>query len=66
MGHRYLAQVQYLFNRRFDLSVILVRLLRAAALTPRQTERKLRLAEVHRYSGVFMQFQAHFFGQFKS
>jgi ribosomal protein L37AE/L43A len=47
-GHRYLAQVQYLFNRRFDLSVILVRLLRAAALTPRQTERKLRLAEVHR------------------
>ena len=47
-GHRYLAQVQYLFNRRFDLSIILVRLLRAAALTPRQTERKLRLAEVHR------------------
>ena len=47
-GHRYLAQVQYLFNRRFDLSVILVRLLRAAVLTPRQPERKLRLAELHR------------------
>lgn len=47
-GHRYLAQVQYLFNRRFDLSVILVRLLRAAALTPSQPERSLRLAELHR------------------
>ena len=29
-GHRYLGQVQYLFNRRFDLRSILVRLARAA------------------------------------
>jgi transposase-like protein len=32
-SHRYLAQVQYLFNRRFDLSAILVRLVRAACVT---------------------------------
>lgn len=48
-GHRYLAEAQYRFNRRFDLSVILVRLLRAAAFTPQQTERTLRRAELHRY-----------------
>lgn len=47
-GHRYLGQVQYLFNRRFDLSVILVRLLRAAAQTTNQSERALRRAEVRR------------------
>jgi hypothetical protein len=29
-AHRYLAQVQYLFNRRYDLTAILVRLARAA------------------------------------
>jgi transposase-like protein len=29
-AHRYLAQVQYLFNRRYDLRAILVRLARAA------------------------------------
>jgi ISXO2-like transposase domain/Transposase zinc-ribbon domain len=32
-SHRYLAQVQYLFNRRFDLRAILVRLVRAACCT---------------------------------
>lgn len=47
-GHRYLAEAQYRFNRRFDLSVILPRLLRAAALTPKQPERIIRLAELHR------------------
>ena len=47
-GHRYLGQVQHLFNRRFDLSVILVRLLRAAVLTASQSEQALRGAEVHR------------------
>lgn len=31
---RYLAEVQYRFNRRFDLGSILVRLVRAATLTP--------------------------------
>ena len=30
---RYLAEVQYRFNRRFDLSTILKRLVRAAATT---------------------------------
>jgi len=31
-AQRYLAEVQYRFNRRFDLSVILSRLLRASAV----------------------------------
>lgn len=44
-AHRYLAEVQYRFNRRFDLRGILVRLLRAAVLTPPNPERTLRLAE---------------------
>ena len=30
-AHRYLSQVQYLFNRRFDLRAILGRLARAAS-----------------------------------
>ena len=45
-GQRYLAEVQYRFNRRFDLSVILVRLLRAASLTAAHPERIIRAAEV--------------------
>jgi transposase-like protein len=45
---RYLAEVQYRFNRRFDLKSILGRLLRAAALTRPQPEQVLRLAEVGR------------------
>jgi hypothetical protein len=32
-AHRYLAEAQYRFNRRFDLASILARLLRAASLT---------------------------------
>ena len=32
-AHRYLAEVQYRFNRRYDLAAIFSRLLRAAALT---------------------------------
>lgn len=43
---RYLAEVQYRFNRRFDLSSILVRLLRAAVLTRPRPEAMIRLAEV--------------------
>lgn len=43
---RYLAEVQYRFNRRFDLSSILVRLVRAAALTRPRPESMIRLAEV--------------------
>lgn len=45
---RYLAEVQYRFNRRFDLSSILVRLLRAAALTAPRPMQAIRLAEVCR------------------
>ena len=44
-GHRYLAEVQYRFNRRFDLSVILDRLLRASAGTSPHPERIIRAAE---------------------
>jgi ribosomal protein L37AE/L43A len=43
---RYLAEVQYRFNRRFDLSSILVRLVRAAVLTRPRPESMIRLAEV--------------------
>jgi ribosomal protein L37AE/L43A len=43
---RYLAEVQYRFNRRFDLGSILVRLVRAAALTRPRPESMIRLAEV--------------------
>jgi ribosomal protein L37AE/L43A len=43
---RYLAEVQYRFNRRFDLKSILVRLVRAAVLTRPRPEPMLRLAEI--------------------
>lgn len=45
-AHRYLAQVQYRFNRRFDLSTILSRLLRASTLTTAWPERRIRAAEL--------------------
>lgn len=44
-AHRYLAEVQYRFNRRFDLSVILRRLLRASAVTKPHPEHRLRATE---------------------
>lgn len=47
-AHRYLAEFQYRFNRRFDLKVILKRLLRAAALTRPHPSQVIRLAEVCR------------------
>ena len=47
-AHRYLAEVQYRFNRRYDLAAIFSRLLRAAALTPAQPGRLLLAAEVRR------------------
>ena len=47
-AHRYLAEVQYRFNRRFNLAAILPRLLRAAAVTKPQPGRLLRAAEVCR------------------
>jgi ribosomal protein L37AE/L43A len=45
---RYLAEVQYRFNRRFELRAILGRLTHAAVATVPWPERKIRLAEVHR------------------
>lgn len=45
---RYLGEAQYRFNRRFDLSIILTRLMRAAALTGPHPMAKIRLAEVCR------------------
>ena len=44
-AHRYLAQVQYLFNRRFDVRAVLVRLVRAACATPARPLAVLRAAE---------------------
>lgn len=45
---RYLAEFQWRFNRRFDLKVILDRLLRSAVLTAPMPQRLLALAEVSR------------------
>ncbi|HZP89151.1 MAG TPA: transposase [Burkholderiales bacterium] len=47
-AHRYLAEHQYRFNRRFDMQVIFKRLLVALVRAPVRTERHLRLAEVAR------------------
>jgi transposase-like protein len=44
-AHRYLAQVQYLFNRRFDLRSILTRLARAASNTSPCPLHAVRAAE---------------------
>ena len=44
--HRYLAEFQYKFNRRFDMSTILERLLRAAVASNSTTRRLIRGAEV--------------------
>jgi ribosomal protein L37AE/L43A len=43
-AHRYLAEAQYRFNRRFNLASILAHLLRAASLTPPQPAPLIRLA----------------------
>lgn len=47
-AYRYLAEVQYRFNRRFDLRAILGRLVGAAIATAPWPERKIRVAELHR------------------
>ena len=44
-AHRYLAEVQYRFNRRFDLSSILVRLVHACITTMPKPVQQIRLAE---------------------
>jgi ISXO2-like transposase domain/Transposase zinc-ribbon domain len=45
-AHRYLAEAQYRFNRRFDLGSILKRLLRAASVTSPRPANIIRMAEV--------------------
>ena len=45
-AHRYLGQVQYLFNRRFDLRSILARLARAASQAKPSPLRAIRAAEL--------------------
>lgn len=47
-AHRYLAEVQYRFNRRFNLGSILVRLLRAACTTLPWPSTSIRMAELRR------------------
>ena len=47
-AHRYLAEVQYRFNRRFNLASILPRLLRAACATSPRPAQFIRAAEVCR------------------
>jgi hypothetical protein len=47
-AHRYLAEFQYRFNRRFNMKAILPRLLRAMLAAPPVSERWLRTAEIHR------------------
>ena len=45
-AHRYLAEAQYRFNRRFDLSGILVRLMHSTALTSPRPAPLIWMAEV--------------------
>lgn len=47
-AHRYLAEAQYRFNRRFNLASIMARLLRAASLTLPRPARLFCLAEACR------------------
>jgi len=47
-GYRYLAEVQFRFNRRYHMPAMLGCLLRALAATPRRPERGIRVAELHR------------------
>ena len=44
-AHRYIAEAQYRFNRRFDLRSILARLLRAACVSPPRPAIVIRGAE---------------------
>jgi ribosomal protein L37AE/L43A len=47
-GYRYLAEVQFRFNRRYNLRTILGSLLRAMAAAPKMPECGIRVAELHR------------------
>lgn len=45
-GHRYLAELQYRLNRRFEMRKMLARLLNALIAAPACPERRIRAAEV--------------------
>lgn len=47
-GYRYLAEVQFRFNRRYNMRAMLGSLLRAMVAAPRRPECGIRVAEVHR------------------
>ena len=47
-AYRYLAEVQFRFNRRYNMPAMLGCLLRALVKTPTRPERKIRVAEFHR------------------
>lgn len=47
-AHRYLAEFQYRFNRRFDMRALFGRLLAALVAAPASPEHRLRLAEASR------------------
>lgn len=47
-ANRYLAEVQFRFNRRYNLRTILGGLLDALVHSPRRPERGIRVAELHR------------------
>lgn len=47
-AYRYLAEVQFRFNRRYNMRAMLAHLLRAMVATPRRPERGIRVAEIHR------------------
>ena len=47
-GSRDLAEVPFRFTRRHDMRAMLGSLLRALVATPKQPERGIRVAEVHR------------------
>lgn len=47
-AHRYLAQIQYLFNRRYDLCASLIRHARAASNTKPRPFSAIRAAEPSR------------------
>ena len=47
-AHRYLAEFQFRFNRRFNMKTILPRLLHSLLAAPPSPERWLRTAEIHR------------------
>lgn len=50
-AHRYLAEFQFRFNRRFNMKTILSRLLHSLVAAPPSPEHWLRSAEIHRQSG---------------